>query len=101
MTTLTILRLGLKGAVLYRNDKMTGFTVGEQINSDTFVVHIEKALADVQGAYPMLCNQFTSHNAKGLSFINREEDLGIEGLRKSKLSYNPAFLLNKNVITFR
>lgn len=42
-------RLGLKGAVLYRNDKMTGFTVGEQINSDTFVVHIEKALADVQG----------------------------------------------------
>lgn len=94
-------RLGLKGAVLYRNDKMTGFTVGEQINSDTFVVHIEKALADVQGAYPMLCSQFASHNAKGLSFINREEDLGIEGLRKSKLSYNPAFLLNKNVITFR
>ena len=65
------------------------------------MVHIEKALADVQGAYPMLCNQFASHNAKGLSFINREEDLGIEGLRKSKLSYNPAFLLNKNVITFR
>ena len=63
-------RLGLKGAVLYRNDKMTGFTVGEQINSDTFVVHIEKALADVQGAYPMLCSQFASHNAKGLSFIN-------------------------------
>ena len=94
-------RLGLKGAVLYRNDKMTGFTVGEQINSDTFVVHIEKALADVQGAYPMLCSQFATHNAKGLSFINREEDLGIEGLRKSKLSYNPAFLLNKNVITFR
>lgn len=49
----------------------------------------------------MLCSQFASHNAKGLSFINREEDLGIEGLRKSKLSYNPAFLLNKNVITFR
>ena len=95
-------RLGLKGAVLYRNDKMTGFTVGEQINSDTFVVHIEKKHSlTFRGAYPMLCSQFASHNAKGLSFINREEDLGIEGLRKSKLSYNPAFLLNKNVITFR
>ena len=62
------------------------------------MVHIEKALADVQGAYPMLCSQFASHNAKGLSFINREEDLGIEGLRKSKLSYNPAFLHIKYIL---
>ena len=94
-------KLGLKGAVLYRNDKMVGFTIGEQLNSDTFVVHIEKALSDVQGAYPMLCSSFAAHNAYELSYINREEDLGIEGLRRSKLSYNPAFLLNKNVITFK
>lgn len=93
--------LGLKGAVLRQNGEIVGFTIGEQLNSDTFVVHIEKAVSEIQGAYPMLCNQFAKHNAADLKYINREEDLGIEGLRKSKLSYNPAFLLNKNVITFK
>lgn len=92
--------LGLNGAILRQNGAIVGFTIGEKLNSDTFVVHIEKAIAEIQGAYPMLCNQFAKHNAADCKYINREEDLGIDGLRKSKLSYNPAFLLNKNIITF-
>lgn len=91
---------GLKGGVLKANGEIVGFTIGEQINSDTFVVHIEKARGDIQGAYPMICNQFVKTCAQGLMYINREEDLGIEGLRKSKLSYRPAFLLDKNIVEF-
>lgn len=92
--------LGLKGGVLKSQNEIVGFTIGEQLNSDTFVVHIEKAISGIQGAYPMLCNQFAKTYAADLQYINREEDLGMEGLRKSKLSYKPAFLLNKYVITF-
>ncbi len=91
---------GLTGGVLFANDELVGFTIGEKINSDTFVVHIEKARGDIQGAYPTLCNEFAKTLSDDIRFINREEDLGIEGLRKSKRSYNPAFLLEKYVVTF-
>ena len=87
--------LGLKGGVLKQNGEMVGFTIGEQLNSNTFVVHIEKALASVQGAYPTLCNEFVKKYAADLKYVNREEDLGIEGVRKSKKAYNPAFMLEK------
>lgn len=87
--------LGLKGGVLKVNNEIIGFTIGEQLNSDTFDIHIEKADANLQGAYPTLFNEFISREAQGFRYINREEDLGIEGLRKSKLSYHPEFLLEK------
>ena len=65
------------------------------MTEDTFVVHIEKAFSDIQGAYPIINREFVLHAAKGYQYINREEDLGQEGLRKAKLSYNPAILLEK------
>lgn len=93
--------LGLTGALLKCGKDTVGVTIGERLNSDTFVVHIEKARSDVQGAYPMLCSQFAKKNASELTYINREEDLGIEGLRKSKLSYRPVFLLDKYTVFFK
>ncbi len=93
--------LNLKGGILKSENKIVGFTIGEQLNTDTFVVHIEKALGEVQGAYPTLCNEFAKANANKLEYINREEDLGIEGLRKSKLSYHPQFLLEKYTVSFK
>lgn len=90
----------LCGGVLFADDEIVGFTIGERINSDTFVVHIEKARGDIQGAYPTLCNEFAKTVPDDIKFINREEDLGIEGLRKSKKSYNPAFLLEKYTVVF-
>lgn len=93
--------LGLKGGALKVDGKLVGITIGEQLNSDTFVVHIEKARSDIQGAYPAICNQFVKANACDLRYVNREEDLGLEGLRKSKLSYRPAFLLDKHIICFK
>lgn len=88
-------QLELKGGALYQNGKMVGFTIGERLNSDTFVIHIEKALHDVQGAYPTLFNEFIKKEAQGYKYINREDDVGIEGLRKSKLSYHPEYFLEK------
>lgn len=93
--------LNLCGGVLYQNDRIVGFTIGEKLNSDTFVVHIEKALSDVNGAYPCLSNEFAKTYASDCLYINREEDLGIEGLRKSKKSYYPAFMYEKNTVFFK
>lgn len=90
--------LGLSGGVLYREGKLVGLTIGERLNSDTFVVHIEKANADIQGAYPCLCNEFAKACAMDLKYINREEDMGLEGLRRSKESYHPDFLLEKYTV---
>lgn len=91
--------LGLKGGVLRDGSRVVAFTLGEELNKDMFVIHIEKAFADVQGAYPMINQQFLLHEAADYKYVNREDDTGAEGLRKAKLSYYPVFLLEKgNVI---
>ena len=94
-------RLDLKGGVMRSCGRVVGFSIGEKLNSDTFVVHIEKADSSVQGAYPMLMNQFAAAYAGSCTYINREEDMGIEGLRKSKESYHPAFMLDKYTVTIK
>ena len=87
--------LGLVGGILRVDGEIVGYTLGEPLNSDTFVVHIEKAFSEVRGAYPTINNQFVSHCASNFTYINREEDMGLEGLRKAKLSYQPEILLTK------
>lgn len=87
--------LKFQGGVLYQEEKPVAFTIGEPLNEDTFVVHIEKAFPDIQGAYPMINQQFVLHCTGGYQYVNREEDLGQEGLRKAKLSYKPELLLEK------
>ena len=91
--------LGLKGGVLKADGKIVAFTVGEPVSDDTFVVHIEKAFAEVDGAYPMINQQFVQHECMEYEYVNREEDTGAEGLRKAKLSYRPVFLVEKGVVT--
>ncbi len=92
--------LGLKGGIIRIDGKTAAFAIGEQLNSDTFCVHIEKADTSYNGIYAGINNCFASEFAAGCEYINREEDLGLEGLRKSKLSYHPEFLLTKHIITF-
>lgn len=91
--------LELIGGVLRIDGEVVAFTLGEPVCSDTFVVHIEKAYADIQGAYPMINQQFVEHECMDYKYINREEDTGAEGLRKAKLSYRPAFLVEKGKLT--
>lgn len=91
--------LCLKGGALRVNGEIVAFTVGEPLNADTFDVHIEKALADVTGAYTVINQQFVLHECEGFTYVNREDDAGAEGLRKAKLSYHPAFLEKKGIVT--
>ncbi|MBR3969610.1 MAG: DUF2156 domain-containing protein [Ruminococcus sp.] len=93
--------LGLSGGIIRINNKIAAVTIGEKINSDTFCVHIEKADRSYDGIYTGICNRFVNECTVGCTYINREEDLGIEGLRKSKLSYHPIFLLNKYIVNFK
>jgi hypothetical protein len=82
--------LGFIGGVLYADNAVAGFTIGERVNSEIFCTHIEKADGAIRGAYPMLNQQFAQNALAGYRFINREEDTGDEGLRRAKLSYYPA-----------
>ena len=75
--------------------EVVAFAVGEQINEDTLVVHIEKAFSEVPGAYAIINQQFLVHEADELKYVNREDDVGEPGLRKAKLSYHPEFLVEK------
>ena len=91
--------LGLIGGVLRAEGNIVAFTIGEPMCEDTFVVHIEKAFADVDGAYPMINQQFVQHECTDYAYINREDDAGSAGLRKAKLSYQPAFMVQKGFVT--
>jgi hypothetical protein len=87
--------LDFAGGLLRVDGEVAAFTFGEAVTRDTFVVHAEKALGRYQGAYPAINNEFVNRACCGFDFINREEDMGLENLRKAKLSYRPAFLEEK------
>ena len=93
--------LGLKGGVIRKDGRVIAYTIGEGINSDTFCIHIEKADINYNGIYAGINSCFAKAAAADYKYINREEDMGIEGLRKSKLSYHPAFLLEKHEVIFK
>lgn len=93
--------LGMTGGLLRANGKIVAITLGESLTSDTFVVHFEKAFPEIQGAYPMINREFVKNELSAYNYVNREEDMGLEGLRKAKLSYKPEILLDKGVVTRR
>ena len=87
--------LGLKGGLIRVDGEVIAYCMGEPLNSDTFVVHIEKAMSEIQGAYPMINQQFVKNTCQDYQYINREDATGAEGLRKAKLSYYPVLLEEK------
>lgn len=87
--------LGLTGGILHVDGRIAAFTFGMPINRDTFGIHVEKADTEIDGAYAMINYEFANHIPEQYLYINREEDLGIEGLRRAKLSYQPAVILEK------
>lgn len=87
--------LGLCGGLLRSGGRVIAFSMGDELNPDTFLVHIEKAFYDIQGAYPMINKQFVLANCMNYKYVNREEDTGDEGLRKAKLSYYPCEIIKK------
>jgi hypothetical protein len=87
--------LNLKGGVILINGKVEAFTLGELLNQDTAVIHIEKANPEIRGLYAAINQQFCEHAWPQVPFINREQDLGEPGLRAAKESYNPHHLVEK------
>ena len=90
-------QLGGLGGAIRVNGEIVAFAFGSPINKNTFGVHVEKADTRIEGIYSVINQIFTMHIPEQYMYINREEDLGIEGLRKAKLSYHPTILLEKNV----
>ena len=87
--------LDLQGGALKVNGKIVAFTYGSPINSSVFDIACEKADTEIIGAYSMINNLFAKQIPENFVYLNREEDLGIEGLRKAKLSYQPYEILPK------
>ena len=90
--------LQLEGGMLYLDDKLIAFTMGEQVCGHTVVVHFEKAFADINGAYPMINREFVRQIRAlhpQIEWINREDDMGLDSLRQAKLSYHPAKMVEK------
>ena len=93
--------LNLRGGVICVDNEMLAFSIGEPLTKDTIVVHVEKAFASVNGAYAIINQQFAIHETEGYTYINREEDMGAENLRRAKLSYQPDILLEKYNARFK
>jgi len=87
--------LGIVGGVILIEDQVKAFALGELLNDQTATVHIEKADPEIQGLYTVINQQFCENCWQGVSFVNREQDLGEPGLRKAKLSYYPDHLEGK------
>ena len=89
------------GGTIYVEGQLVAFTYGSAICHDTFDVCVEKADTVFEGAYAAINNEFINHLPPQYQWINREEDLGIPGLRQAKSTYHPALLLHKYVLTDR
>ncbi|TCL38285.1 hypothetical protein EV210_104269 [Anaerospora hongkongensis] len=92
-------QLGFQGGIIEVYGKIEAFTCGEALNEDTAVIHIEKGNTDIRGLYQMINREFCRHAWSQMTYINREEDMGIEGLRRAKKSYNPIKLMAKYEVT--
>lgn len=87
--------LNIQGGLIRVDSKIVAFSFGEIVNQDMAVIHIEKADLRFNGAYQIINQQLLENIFSQVQYVNREEDLGIEGLRRAKMSYNPLFLLEK------
>ncbi len=93
--------LGLRGGAIRINGKIEAFSFGRKINDDTAVLHVEKANHAIRELYAVINKEFAAHAWEDVTYLNREEDMGIEGLRRAKESYHPEFMLKKYSVIFR
>jgi len=80
-----------KAGAIVLDSKVVAFAIGEKISDDMACVYFEKADTSIKGSYAVINNEFVKHEFPDVMYINRQEDLGLEGLIKAKESYNPVF----------
>lgn len=91
--------LGLEGGLIRVFGEVVAFTMGDSLSSDTFDLHFEKAYGELQGAYAMINREFAKwvrEHHPNIRYLNREDDMGVEGLRKAKESYYPDLMVEKH-----
>lgn len=93
--------LNIRGGALLVNDRVQAFALGEPLNDDTVVIHIEKASPDLHGAFQVINQQFLLHEWAQWPFVNREQDAGDRGLRRAKESYLPVRMVEKFTVRLR
>jgi hypothetical protein len=91
--------LGVSGGAIYVDDGLEAFTLAEPLNNDTAVIHFEKANPEITGLYQLINQWFCQNALITFTFVNREQDLGVPGLRKAKLSYHPHHMVEKYLAT--
>lgn len=84
--------LDFVGGLIRVDGQVVAFTMGERMNDDTFCVHFEKAFSSFRGAYPIINREFCKRELSGYKYIDREDDVGAENLRRAKLSYHPVII---------
>ena len=89
--------LGMIGGSIFVNGRMVAFCYGAAVTHDTFDICVEKADRNIEGAFAIINQQFAAHLPEQYIYVNREDDMGIPGLRKAKLSYHPEIMLSFNV----
>ena len=96
--------LGLEGGLIRVYGEVVAFTMGDLLNSDTYDVHFEKAYGELQGAYAMINREFARWvrgRHPNVRYLNREDDMGVEGLRKAKESYYPDQMVEKHTAMWK
>ena len=94
-------KLGLIGGALRINGEILAYSYGQPLTKNVFGVHAEKCLYEIDGGFTMINREFAEHNCAAYPYINREEDLGLDSLRQSKLSYHPVMLLEKGEVMLK
>lgn len=92
--------LGLRGGIIRFDGKIQAFSFGKKINDDTAVLHVEKAVIGERGLYQAMCKEFAYHAWQDVIYLNREEDMGIPGLRKAKEDMHPELMWKKYNIVY-
>ncbi len=90
--------LNLKGLAVYVDDVIAGFSIGEIVNEDMAIIHFEKGDKNYSGVFAFINQKSTELLYKNTPFINREDDMGLSGLRIAKMSYGPVRLEKKYTV---
>ena len=93
--------LGYIGGGIRVGGRLVAFSFGEALGADTAVIHFEHVDPNCEGAFAIINQQFLEHEWQNYTYVNREEDMGIPGMRKAKESYHPAFMIKKYVATLK